>query len=87
MCNKTNRQIIIDKCVLCVYTDCKVVIGMTARELEKILLADGWYHDQTRGSHKYFKHHEKEGKITIPQHKGDVKIKTASTILKQAGLK
>lgn len=60
---------------------------MTARELEKMLLADGWYYFETRGSHKYFKHPEKPGKITIPQHKGDVKIKTASTILKQAGLK
>lgn len=60
---------------------------MTARELEKILLADGWYYDSARGSHKYFRHPEKEGKVTIPQHKGDVKIKTARSILKQAGLK
>ena len=60
---------------------------MTARELEKILLADGWYHFETRGSHKQFKHPEKLGKVTIPQHKGDVKLRTASMILKQAGLK
>lgn len=60
---------------------------MTARELEKLLLADGWYHTDTRGSHKQFKHPQKEGKITIPQHKGDVKLKTANNILKQAGLK
>ncbi|MCI9465935.1 MAG: type II toxin-antitoxin system HicA family toxin [Ruminiclostridium sp.] len=60
---------------------------MTARQLEKLLLADGWYYFESRGSHKQFKHREKEGKITIPQHKGDIKIKTANTILKQAGLK
>jgi len=60
---------------------------MTARELEKILLADGWYHFESSGSHKQFKHKKKAGKITIPQHKGDVKVKTAHTILKQAGLK
>lgn len=60
---------------------------MTARELEKILLADGWRHVETRGSHKQFKHPEKPGKVTIPQHKGDVKLRTANTILKQAGLK
>lgn len=60
---------------------------MTARELEKILLAGGWYYFETRGSHKQFKHQEKPGKVTIPQHKGDVKIRTANTILKQAGLK
>lgn len=60
---------------------------MTARELERMLLTDGWYHVDTRGSHKYFKHGTKPGKITIPQHKGDVKVKTANDILKQAGLK
>ena len=60
---------------------------MTARELEKILLAGGWYYFEMRRSHKQFKHPEKPGKVTIPQHKGDVKIRTANTILKQAGLK
>lgn len=60
---------------------------MTARELEKLLLTNGWYHFETKGSHKHFKHQNKEGKITIPQHKGDVKLKTAHMILKQAGLK
>ena len=27
------------------------------------------------------------GKITVPQHKGDLNIKTANAILKQAGFK
>lgn len=60
---------------------------MTAKETEKKLLADGWFHVKTTGSHKQFKHPTKPGKITIPQHKGDLDIKTANTILKQAGLK
>ena len=60
---------------------------MTAKEAEKKLLADGWFHVNTTGSHKQFKHPNKPGKITIPQHKGDLDIKTANTILKQAGLK
>lgn len=60
---------------------------MTAKEAEKKLLADGWVHVKTTGSHKQFKHPNKPGKITIPQHKGDLDIKTANTILKQAGLK
>lgn len=60
---------------------------MTAKEIEKILSTDGWYHAETRGSHKQFKHPSKPGKITIPQHKGDMKLKTANSILKQAGLK
>lgn len=60
---------------------------MTAKEAEKKLLADGWFHVKTTGYHKQFKHPNKPGKITIPQHKGDLDIKTANTILKQAGLK
>jgi len=60
---------------------------MTARELEKSLIKDGWYPVAQVGSHKQFKHPTKQGKITIPQHGGDVNIKTANSILKQAGLK
>ena len=60
---------------------------MTARELEKILKADGWYHKNTKGSHKHFKHPTKPGKVTIPQHGGDLDRKTADSILMQAGLK
>lgn len=60
---------------------------MTAKEIEKILLADGWYHNNTKGSHKQFKHPTKPGKVTIPQHKGDLDIGTAKSILEQAGLK
>ena len=59
---------------------------MTARELEKILLADGWYHVATKGSHKHFKHPSKPGKVTIPQHSGDIDPGTVKSILKQAGL-
>lgn len=60
---------------------------MTARELEKSLTKDGWYPVAQVGSHKQFKHPTKPGKITIPQHGGDINTKTASSILKQAGLK
>lgn len=59
---------------------------MNAKEIEKILLADGWYHKNTKGSHKQFKHPTKPGKVTVPQHKGDLGIKTAKSILRQAGL-
>lgn len=59
---------------------------MTAIELEKMIIADGWYHVATKGSHKHFKHPTKPGKVTIPQHRGDLDIKTARSILKQAGL-
>lgn len=59
---------------------------MTALQIEKILLADGWYCVGQRGSHKYFKHPTKPGKITVPQHRGDLDKKTERSILKQAGL-
>lgn len=59
---------------------------MTAIELEKMIVANGWYHVATKGSHKHFKHPAKPGKVTIPQHRGDLDINTARSILKQAGL-
>lgn len=59
---------------------------MTALQIEKILLADGWYCVGQMGSHKYFKHPTKPGKITVPQHRGDLDKKTERSILKQAGL-
>ena len=61
---------------------------MTAKEIEKLLLADGWYHKNTKGSHKQFKHPTKVGKVTIPQHAGDtIDATLLKKILKQEGLK
>lgn len=41
---------------------------MKAKELEKILLQDGWYLYSTQGSHYQYKHITKKGKVTIPFH-------------------
>lgn len=60
---------------------------MTFREVEKILLADGWYFKKARGSHHQYAHPTKPGKITIPRHIGDIDKGTVNSILKQAGLK
>lgn len=60
---------------------------MTAPEIEKEITADGWYYHKTKGSYKQFRHPVKPGKVTIPQHKGDIHPKTIETIRKQAGLK
>lgn len=60
---------------------------MTTRGVENLLLQDGWVYKNTRGSHKHFIHPSKPGKVTVPQHKGDLDIKTANSILKQAGLR
>lgn len=57
----------------------------TAREIEKIILADGWFlHDQ-KGSHRQYKHNSKPGKVTIPFHGGqDIDPRTEKSILQQA---
>ena len=60
---------------------------MRFREIEKMVLDDGWTLVNVSGSHYQYKHPTKPGKVTIPFHKGDVHPKTASSILKQAGLK
>jgi len=61
---------------------------MKFRELEIIIKADGWEYSYTTGSHYYYIHPTKPGKISIPYHSSkDLKIKTVNTILKQAGLK
>jgi predicted RNA binding protein YcfA (HicA-like mRNA interferase family) len=60
---------------------------MRFREIEKELLQDGWTKKNTRGSHNYYVHPTKPGKVTIPNHSGDLDSRTVASILKQAGLK
>ena len=60
----------------------------TAKELEKLLLNNGWYLVDQKGSHRHYKHKNITGKISIPFHKPDkLKIGTANNILRAAGLK
>lgn len=60
---------------------------MTFKEIEKLIKADGWEYECSKGSHFHYKHPTKKGKVTIPNHKGDIPKGTANSILKQAGLK
>lgn len=61
---------------------------MKIREIIKIIEADGWTLNRTKGSHRQFKHQTKNGTVTIAGHERDeLHPKTASSILKQAGLK
>lgn len=60
---------------------------MTFRELEKIIKNDGWEYKQTVGSHYQYKHTLKKGKVTIPNHRGDISKIVVKSVLKQAGLK
>ena len=38
---------------------------MKVREIIKLLKADGWYLERTRGSHRQFKHPTKPGIVTV----------------------
>lgn len=60
---------------------------MTAKEILRILYADGWVDKVQKGSHLQLVHPTKQGKVTVPIHKGDISIGTLNSILKQAGLK
>ena len=60
---------------------------MTVREIEKLLLQDGWIAVKQVGSHRQYKHPTNPDKVTVPIHKGAVSKGTANSILKQAGLK
>lgn len=59
---------------------------MKFREIEKLIKADGWYQVAQKGSHHHYRHQSKPGKITIPEHKGDINLTTVKSILKQAVL-
>lgn len=57
------------------------------KEMEKIILADGWIFKSQTGSHKHYYHPKKSGKVTIPFHSKQLTKATEHSILKQAGLK
>lgn len=60
---------------------------MKPREMEKLILADGWVLKKQAGSHKHYIHPTKKGKVTIPFHKGkDLSKGTEISIKNQAGL-
>lgn len=60
---------------------------MTSRDMERIILADGWVFKRQVGSHRHYVHPKKKGKVTIPFHSKDLAKGTELSILKQAGLK
>jgi predicted RNA binding protein YcfA (HicA-like mRNA interferase family) len=53
----------------------------------KLLRDDGWFIYERNGSHIQLKHPVKKGRVTVPNHKGDIKKGTLQSILKQAGMK
>lgn len=61
----------------------------TVKEILRTLHQDGWQEvpNRTKGSHIQLKHPTKPGKVTVPNHSGDIPTGTLNSILKQAGLK
>ena len=60
---------------------------MTAKDVEKLILADGWIFVKQKGSNRQYVHPVKNGKVTISFHSKDLTKGTELSILKQAGLK
>lgn len=57
------------------------------REMEQIILADGWVYKSQSGSHRRYTHPVKKGKVTIPFHSKELDRRTEKSILVQAQLK
>jgi predicted RNA binding protein YcfA (HicA-like mRNA interferase family) len=57
------------------------------RDVIKLLVADGWYLENTKGSHRQFKHPFKKGRVTVAG-RLDMELhpKTLRSILKQADI-
>jgi len=61
---------------------------VTVREIQRIIVDDGWVMVAQKGSHRQYKHPTKSGRVTIAGHpKDDVAPGTLNSILRQAGLK
>jgi predicted RNA binding protein YcfA (HicA-like mRNA interferase family) len=60
---------------------------LQSHELIKLLQANGWRLQRTRGSHHQFVHPAKVGTITVPHPKKDLGKGLVQAILKQADLK
>ncbi len=60
---------------------------ITSKEMERLILADGWVFKSQVGSHRQYTHPTKPGKVTIPFHSKDLPKGTENSIKKQAGLK
>jgi predicted RNA binding protein YcfA (HicA-like mRNA interferase family) len=81
---------ILDDDPVVAYNQCVRTKGdksMTVKEIIKMLTSDGWQLKATKGSHLQYVHPIKPGKVTLPNHKGDLPPGTLNSVMKQAGLK
>jgi len=58
----------------------------TPREMERLIMKDGWYFVRQTGSHRHYQHPSKTGLVTIPFSKKTLTVGTEHSILKQAKL-
>jgi predicted RNA binding protein YcfA (HicA-like mRNA interferase family) len=55
-------------------------------EVERALRRAGYTLDHSRGSHRYYRHPDRSGLVTLPFHSGTLKRGLLFAIIKQAGL-
>ncbi len=61
---------------------------MRVREVIKIIEGEGWFMIRMKGSHRQYKHPDREGVVTIAGNLSDELAKgTLNNVLKQSGLK
>lgn len=61
---------------------------MNFKQAEKMVKDNGWHYAYANGSHYYYRHPDKAGKITIPNHGNkELHPKVLKSIKAQAGLK
>ncbi len=62
---------------------------MKLKEITSLIQQDGWCQVAQKGSHRQFKHPNKSGRVTVPDHGlgKDLAKGTVNSIFKQAGLK
>jgi predicted RNA binding protein YcfA (HicA-like mRNA interferase family) len=60
---------------------------MTAKEIVKLLEANGFVYVSSNGSHREFQNPETGKVVIVPFHSKDLKPGTEKSVLKMAGLK
>lgn len=58
----------------------------TPARVIRVLEREGWTFRNATGSHYRYKHPRRPGTVIVPFHRGDLKLGTLRSILKQAGL-
>ncbi len=60
---------------------------MKVKEVIKLLEKNGWYLSRMRGSHRQYKHPDKQGLVTVAGKPSDeIAMGTQNSIFKQAGI-